>query len=241
MRVTAAAVVLDALALFRRDRAVLVPVAGMFWFLPSYAVALLTPPPPPRTAGVEEAAAWEGLSRWFAAQAPWYALAWAVGLWGAATVYAMYLRPERPDLRGALAMAAGLWPRLLLASGLVALVAAGGLLLWVLPGLYLLGRLMPVGAALTAERPLSGLGSIGRAWQLTRGSGLSLAAIAAATLGFGWIGSQPLLWLDGWLREQGGGNPVAVAIVDAGAAAISMAAGLATALFAVAAYRRLAR
>jgi hypothetical protein len=50
-----------------------------------------------------------------------------------------------------------------------------------------------------------------------------------------------LLLLDGWLREQGGGNPFAVAIVDAGAAAISMAAGLASALFAVSAYRRLAR
>jgi hypothetical protein len=241
MRVTAAGVVLDALALYRRDRAVLLPIAGLFWFLPAYAVALLTPPPPERVAGAEDAAAWEGLSRWLAAQAPWYALAWAVGLWGAATVYVLYLRPERPDLRGALAMAASLWPRLLVASGLVALMAAGGLLLWVLPGLYLLGRFLPVGPALTAERPLSGLGAIGRAWALTRGSGLSLAAVAAATVGFGWIGSQPLLLLDGWLREQGGGNPVAVAIVDAGAAAISMVAGLASAMFAVAAYRRLAR
>ena len=241
MRVTAAGVVLDAFALFRRDRAVLTPIAGLFWFLPAYAVALLTPAPPEPPAGAEGAAAWEGLSRWLAAQAPWYALAWAVGLWGAATVYALYLRPERPELRGALATAAGLWPRLLLASGLVAIMAAGGLLLWVVPGLYLLGRLMPVGPALAAERPLSALGAIGRAWALTRGSGLSLGAVAAATLGFGWIGSQPLLLLDGWLRAQGGGNPVAVAIVDAGAAAISMAAALASALFAVAAYRRLAR
>lgn len=66
-------------------------------------------------------------------------------------------------------------------------------------------------------------------------------AVAAATLGLSWLLGQPFLLLADWLAAQGGGNPVAIAIVDAGAAAIAAAAGLASALLAVAAYRQVVR
>ncbi len=242
MKLTAASVVADALRLFRRDQALLLGIAGPFWFLPAYAITLLVPPPPVRPADAQAALAWvDGFAQWLAAEAPWYLAAWAIGLWGTATVYCLYLHPDRADVRGALTQGAAMWPRLVLASGLVGLMAGAGLLLWVLPGLYLLGRLMPAGPALAAERPLSAIGAIGRAFRLTAGSGLALMAIAAATLGLGWLLGQPLLLLEAWMRAQEGGNPVAIAVVDAGAAAVAAAAALASALLAVAAYRRLAR
>lgn len=148
MRVTAASVVADALRLLRRDAAVLLALAGPFWFLPAYAIALFVPPPPLRPAGVADdqgaTLAWvDGFGQWLAAQGQWYLAAWAIGLWGTATVYALYLNPARPDVRGALVRGGGLWPRLALASLLIGLAAGAGLLLWVLPGLFLLGRLMP--------------------------------------------------------------------------------------------------
>ena len=49
------------------------------------------------------------------------------------------------------------------------------------------------------------------------------------------------MMLDRALRQAGEPNPVALAIVDAGAAVAAMAAGIAMALIAISAYRRLAR
>ncbi|WP_174279546.1 hypothetical protein, partial [Sphingomonas bacterium] len=75
-----------------------------------------------------------------------------------------------------------------------------------------------------------------------RGAGLPLALLAAAALGFGIVVGQPLLLLDAWLRANDGGvNPVAVTIVDAGAAIVSAASALGSALLGVVTYRRLAR
>lgn len=245
MRLTAGSVVADALLLFRHDHMVLVAVAGPFWFVPTYAIALLVPPPPPppgRPVDEGSTLAWfDSLGQWMTAQGHWYFAAWAIGLWGTATVYALYLHHDRLDVRGALGRGATLWPRLALASALIGLMSTAGLLLWVLPGLYILGRLMPTGPALTAEQPLSAANAIARAFRLTRGSGVALMAIAAMTLGLGWLLGQPFLMLAAWLSAQGGGNPVAIALVDAGAAAVAAAAALASALVAVAAYRRLAR
>ncbi len=201
-------------------------------------------PPAPPVRPVEEQAtlAWfDSLGQWMTAQGHWYLIAWAIGLWGTATVYALYLHRDRLDVRGALGRGAVLWPRLALASALVGLMSTAGLLLWVLPGLYLLGRLMPAGPALAAEQPLSAINAIGRGFRLSRGSGVTLMAIAVATLGLGWLLGQPFLMLAAWMAAQGGGNPVAIALVDAGAAAVAAVAALASALLAVTAYLRLAR
>jgi hypothetical protein len=243
MILTPAVVARDALALFKRDRSLLIALAGPFWFLPAYAVALLVPPPPARPATEADATlAWaESLTAWMGAQAHWYLLAWGIGIWGTATAYRLYLDDERPDLRAALRDGAALWPRLALASALTALAAGAGLLLWVLPGLYLLGRLFAVGPALAAERPLSALGALGRSFRITRGAGLTLMAVAAATLGAAWLLGRPLALVEGWVRAQDGGNPVMIALIGAAGAAVSAAAALASALLAVAAYRRLAR
>ena len=60
-------------------------------------------------------------------------------------------------------------------------------------------------------------------------------------MGLGWVGGEPLLLLEGWLRTRPGGeNVVAIALCDAVAAAVATAAALAGILLAVAAYRRLA-
>lgn len=246
MNLRATSVVADALILFRRDRELLLGLAGPFWFLPMFALLLLVPKPPTRPAdaavGSPATEAWvQAFAEWLTTQAGWFLLAAAIGAWGTATVYALYLERERPDVRGALAIGAALWPRFMLMTILIGLMAGGGLLLLYLPGLYLLGRFMAAGPALVAERPLGAVNAIGRGWRLTRGAGLALMGVAAATLGLGWFVPQPLLALDDWLRARpDGANPVALATVDALAAAVATLAALATALIAVSAYRRLA-
>lgn len=247
MRLSAASLIADAWALFRRDRDLLIRLAGPFWFVPSFALALLVPPTPSRPVGANTMAdpatiAWaEQCAQWIVAQGPWFIAAWAIGAWGAATAYCLYCDRDTGDLRDALRRGAALWPRLLLLNALVGMIAGAGLLLFYLPGIYLLGRLLPAAPALVAERPLGALAAIGRGMRLSRGAGLPLAAVTAATLGIGWLASQPVMMLDIWLRNRPGGeNMVAIALCDAGAAAVSSGAALAAVLLAVVAYRRLA-
>jgi hypothetical protein len=246
MRVSAAGLVADAWALFRRDRDLLLALAGPFWFLPSFALTLLVPPPPALPAGVEPGgAAWnswsQNFAQWLSAQGSWYLLGAAIGAWGTASVFALYLDRRHLSLGDALARGAAIWPRYMLLSALTGIMTFAGLLLWVVPGLYILGRVLLAGPALVAERPLGALAAVGRGFALSRGAGLTLMALATLTLVGGWLLPQPLLGLDEWLRARAGGpNPVALATVDALAAAIAAAAALATALIAVAAYRRAA-
>lgn len=246
MKLDFAVTLQDAWALFRRDRDLLLRLAGPFVFVPAFALALLVPEPPlpDAAAGDNEAQAlaWaQTLTTWAGANAGWYLLAYLIGHFGTATLYALYLDPDRPDVGGALRRAGQLLARYMLAMLIVAVPAGAGLLLWVLPGLYVLGRTMLTGPLLLAERPIGAAAAVLRSLALTRGSGLALMGLAAFTYLSGWLLGQPFMLVDGWMRTAGAANPVALALVDAGAALAATAAGMAQGLIGVAAYRRLAR
>lgn len=246
MRLRATDLVADAWGLWRGDRAALLGVAGLFWFLPAFALALLVPPPPAAPASNapmmrQLLLRLDSLQHWIDNGGGWVLLGPAIGAVGTLAVLALYLDRTRPDVRGALLLGLALWPRFMLLSAMVGLMALVGLALWVLPMFWVLGRVMPAAPALLAERPLGAAAAVARGFGLSRGASLPLAALSAATLGLGWIAQRPLLALDGWLRGQPDGpNPVALMTVDAVAAAADTVVALATALLAVAAYRRLA-
>jgi hypothetical protein len=229
-------------ALFRRDADLLLRLAGPFLFLPSFALVLLVPSPPePPAGGTGEAAAlaWaDAVSAWLAAHGGWYLLAYAATYLGHAAILGLYLDRASGDVGGALRRAGSLAPRYLLASLFVALPAGAGLLLWLLPGFYVIGRTLPLGPVLVAERPIGAAAAIARTLAMTRGRGLQLAALAALIVSAGYIAGQPFLLLDASLRE-GGAGPVALSLAAAGAAMVATGAGLAQLLLAMAVYRRL--
>jgi len=248
MRLDFATILTDAWALFKRDRDLLLRIAAPFLFLPAFALALVVPDPPmpDQTAGNNEAQAlaWaDQVTAWASTNGGWYGLAYAISFFGTSLLYALYLdrRDGAPDVGAAMRRSATLFPRYLLAMLLVSLPAGAGLLLYAIPGLYILGRTMLTGPALFAEAPLGAIAAIRRSLSLTRGSGLPLMALAAFSYISGWLIGEPFMMVDRWMRETGQENPVVLAIVDAGAAAAAMAAGLAMALIAVSSYRRLAR
>lgn len=229
----------EAWALFRRDRGWILALTAPFLFLPSFALALLVPrwPAAPVAAGDEgRSLAWaQAFGQWVARYGGWYVGGYAVAAFGAAALFAAYLDKGAPDLRAALRRAAALLPRYLLASLLVAIPTGAGLYLWVLPGLYVMGRTMLAGPALVAERPLGAVPSLLRSLQLSAGAGLPLTALAAAVLLAGVVLAYPFLAV-----EQAGLGPVGQAVAAAGTAGVSMLTNVAQALVAVAAYRRLA-
>lgn len=246
MKIDFTGVLKDAWGLFKRDRDLLLRIAGPFLFLPAFALALVVPDPPmPATeARGDEAQAmvWaQAVTDWAATNGGWYALAYAMSFFGMAAIYALHLDRDRVDIGTALKRCGVILPRYLLAMILVSLPAGAGLLLYALPGLYILGRTMLTGPVLVSEGPIGAFAAIRRSLSLTRGAGLQLMSLAAFSYLSGWLLGAPFMALDRAMRENGQANPVAIAIVDAGAAAAATASGLATALIAIAVYRRLFR
>ncbi len=250
MKLDFATVLTDAWALFKRDRDLLLRIAAPFLFLPAFALALVVPDPPmpaPGSGSSEaQTLAWaDQVTTWASANGGWYGLAYAISFFGTSLLYALYLDRRDGavglDVATAMKRCVTLFPRYLLAMVLVSLPAGAGLLLYAIPGLYILGRAMLTGPVVFAEAPIGAFAAIRRSLVLTRGSGLPLMGLAAFSYIGGWVLGQPFMSVDRWMRTNAQENPVVLALVDAGAAAAAMAAGLAMALIAVSAYRRLAR
>lgn len=253
------AVLREAAARWRLDRALLLPIAGLFLFVPQWAVLLFVPDAPQVVTDTGDAAAvmaWaEAVQRWMQNYGPLYLGAFVIAQWGQLAVIALYLggggAAERPTVGGALARAGRLLIRYVLAELLVSMplgaaVLAGSvappLLLLVVPALiYVLGRTVLVGPALLTRRPLGAVRAVATSWRWTRGHGTPLALLAGALV----IGAPVLV---GLVKAAGDAmsaahlaNPVVLAALDALAAAVAAGAMLALSMCVGVLYRRLAR
>jgi hypothetical protein len=171
----------------------------------------------------------------------WYLLASLLVQFGSLVVLILYLGSDRPDLGAALARGVRLFPRYLPAMILVGLPLGFGqfFVLFLLPGLYLFGRMMVVGPVLVVDSRPGIRRAIARSWALTRGHGLAATGLAGLTVLGGGIAALPFVVIEHSLTAAKLANPVAIALVNAGAAAVTAAAMLALVLFQVALYRRL--
>jgi len=246
MTIAWGAVFADAWARWRRDRQLLLPLAGLFLFLPQFAFYLLASPMPalPADAASPQALLAPGspLMRWMEYNAPGMLVSVLAMAFGGVAVLTLYLDSEHRPLGGALKRALTLYPRYLLAMILAGLPAAPvelGLLILVLPCLYLLGRLMLTGAALVAERPIGVGAAIARSFALTRRRGLVMAGLASLALIAGMLAPAPFRVLRDSLQSGDAANPVAVALAEALGSGLAAAVALATVLVQVALYRRL--
>lgn len=234
----------DAWALWRRDRAVLLPVAGLLLFVPTLALLLFVAGPPsslgPSPSDADTAQFFSSYRAWVGANAPYFLSGAIVSAFGTLTILSFYLDRASATLGDAMVRALALLPRYLLASVLVLLPAAIGLLLLVVPGLYVLGRLILVGPVLVAEQPVSALDAVSRGFALSNRHGLVLAGVVTIALVAQQLLPAPLLAIDETLRGMRAANPVVILVVDAMAAALATGASLGLLLFKVALYRRLA-
>ena len=248
MTIDWAAVFADAWERWKRDRQLLLPLAGLFLFLPQFAFYLLASPLPdlPASAGDDVQALLapgSPLVVWMTHNAPGMLASVLVMAFGSVAVLTLYLdEGGGHTLGGALRRALTLYPRYLLAmivAGMPAAPVELGLLVLVIPCLYLLGRLMLTGAALAAERPIGVGAAIARSFALTRRRGLVMMGLAALALIVAMLAPAPFRLLRDSLQGAGGANPVAVAIAEALGSGLAAAVALATALVQVSLYRRL--
>lgn len=242
MKIPLGAVGADAWAMWRRDRDLLIAIAGPFLFLPTLALLVLVPAAPKTLApGADEVAMAAFLSdyvAWARQNILWFAIGGAMSLYGTLILTFLYLDRSVADVRAAMLAALPLLPRYALAMLVVAIPASIGLFAFVLPGLYVLGRTILVAPAMTVERPLSAIAAIRRSMALTRGNGLTLAGVSGIALLAGQVLPAPLLAIDDAMRSARVANPIVVVLIDSGAAALASAIALALILFRIALYRR---
>lgn len=161
----------ETVKLARSHLPLVLAVAGVFIFLPNLMVAHFLPPPQgdePNMAGMLAA-----MSDYFSANWPWLLLGVVVNMAG--TIAILLLVFDRNlTVGGAIAGGLALLPFYFLASLLSGVILFAGFLAFIVPALYLYGRLAPLAAVVVAERQRNPIEAVRRSFELTRGRGWSL-------------------------------------------------------------------
>jgi hypothetical protein len=174
MKFSYSAVWSDTVRMFGANASLLLAIAGVFFFLPALLVGYLLPPPAGAT--TTEAMIVD-LSAYLEANWHWLLLANVVNMVGAIAIYLLLFNTRNHTVGGAIAGAIPFLLFYLILSILSTLIIGAGCMLFLLPGLYLLGRLGISGAVMVAEGARNPLEALGRTWTRTKGRGWAVAGI----------------------------------------------------------------
>ena len=179
----------DTLALLRGNARLLAAVAGVFLFLPGVLVAVLYPEP--QTADVSRIL--RELLDHYAAIWHWLLLKGLVGMIGTAAMLRLVLAPGT-SVAGALMFGVVLVPFYFLLSLISGLIIGLGLLLLIVPGLYLVGRLIPAAPLMVAENRRNPIAAVSRSFEITTGHGWAIFGLVfivaiVAIIAFGIAGA----------------------------------------------------
>jgi hypothetical protein len=157
----------DTLQLTRAHWAALVAIAGVFNFLPVLLVNHFFPLPEVAATDPHMTAVWRAFIR---QAALWYVLQSLVVMIGSAAMLRLVFA-RGGTVGGALTFGIMLLPVYSVLLVLDGILVFAGLLLLIVPGLYLWGRLVPAGAAMVAEESRRPIQVLKRSFELTRGHG----------------------------------------------------------------------
>lgn len=166
----------------RTNADVLSGVVGMFMLLPSILSSWLLPDParPAKKTTVADM---------IAANADYLAANWPVVLanaivvgFGSLAVLTLLLNRDRPTVSASLRIALLALPLYLLANILQSLVAAAGLVAFIVPGLYLLARFICVAPVAAVEKQRNPIKILARSFAVTRGNGWRILFMMAVVL-----------------------------------------------------------
>lgn len=187
MALSYSAVWSDTVRILRANAALFTAVAGAFLFLPSLVLGYALPPP---ASGYDLTP--EVMMAYYERNLVWFILGMTVSFFGNLAILVLALDESRPTVAGALRVAlsllgryftvslvtflllmvafipASLWLGAMTAAGQPGAAALGAIVL-MLPGLYLLARLLLSGPVVVAERDLGVVAIVKRSLLLTKG------------------------------------------------------------------------
>ncbi len=230
MRIDPAGALAEAVARYKRERPALHAVAGLFFFVPALALLFFVETGPPAAdQSVTDALRAMLLDNW-----PSLLTVQLLELFGSAWLYAWLLGRDEPSLGQSLNRAIALFPMFVIASVLVGVLTFAGLLFFLAPGFYVIGRTFLVAPILIAEPGTTAIKAFEESIRRTQGMGWLLFVIAAAI----WLTGQfPNLLLRPLEAPLGMAGTV---LVDGAAALAGAAVTLLILLVKVVVYRRTA-
>lgn len=204
---------------FRREQALIWPIAGLFVFVPAFAAMLLSDPIPPMPPAPRDTAvmnAWlDAVTTWGQANLWWYVAADLFGVFGIAAIAILLLDPRGLSVGEAMAATARRLMPFVVVDMVTAIPVGLGLWLFVLPGLYAQARLIAAVPMLAARPDLGGLEALRSSLRVTRGAGMAITAALVSLFLLQWLSAVPLLSADEGLRAAGNDNPLLLSLVDA--------------------------
>lgn len=177
----------DAVGMVRSNLAILVAVAGVFLFLPAYALLMFAPFEQPRGNPNDLRALLAVLSAYYQANVLSFLAVSVANTIGQAALLVLLLDRHRPTVAEALRVALQLALPLFALTMLVNLMLISGFALAIAPGLYLLGRLAVTAPALIAGRQGNPAAALVASWRHTRGLGWRIAGLILMITALGWI------------------------------------------------------
>lgn len=161
----------DIVAIARSNASILLAVAGVFAFLPTLVASVLLVPMVPPGEGASAGELLAAYSQYFSDNWPTQTVVFLLSTLGQLLLYVVLLDPKRPPVGEALRLALPLFLPFLVTNILVSLILVGGFILFIVPALYLVGRVMLAPAAFVGEARRNPFAAIGRAFALTKGQG----------------------------------------------------------------------
>lgn len=226
----------DVVAMVRANFGVLLAITGVFLFLPAFAMWLFAPLPQPDG---DSGDAIKLLTDYYLTNWLWFLVLTIVSAFGQAAILVLLLDRGRPTVGEALSTAARVLAVFVLMEMLVNLVLAFGFLAFIVPGIYLMGRLTIVPATMIAEGLGNPVAAIQRGFAYTAGLGWRIAGLVLLVAIVGWIAlaaASSVIGVLGGLLLPESLTPIAAAFGDAlGGAGL----GLLLALLGAAIYRQL--
>lgn len=157
----------DALRMLRAGKAVLLPVAGAFFFLPTLLFGYLAPLPP----------AADQLMNYASDNMIWLLLVLTLAFIGSLAILVLVLDGDRPTVGAAIGAAFALLWVYFSAAFLAYLLVLVGLFFLLVPGLYLAGRFSMLGPVVVAETKRGTIATLRRTWEMTRGRGWAILGL----------------------------------------------------------------
>jgi hypothetical protein len=163
----------DTMRLIRAHGSVIAALAGVFIFLPALLMAYLLPQPQAETIP----RLMELLVEHFRTAWPWILLERLVNMIGTIAILRLVFPRQSSTVAAVIAAAVPLVPTYFVATLLVNLMLGVGLLLFVVPAIYLFGRLAPLGPVIVAEERRNPIDAIRRSFEVTRKRGWAVAGL----------------------------------------------------------------
>lgn len=165
----------DAMSLLSGQREILLTITGFFILLPSLLLNTLRP----FVASGSRDALVQELMRWTETNFLWIIVAAVLAALGRLAILILLLSPERPTVGEALSVGGRLLILFVAMDILIGVMWLGGLLLFVIPWLYLVGRTFLAEAAFVAERVHNPVAAITAGFDASRGNGWRFFAMVA--------------------------------------------------------------